>query len=247
MQFRKPHCTFSIFSISTLPRLTARGLPGLLDFLGSNPALDVLMLTWELQSSSELEDSSKKGPRLIWVAFWKTSLQNQNERKGRHSSSSIHYEADEPAERDLFHLLTLPQYQNKKAYSCSSHYPGLPRNDPCTTANCGTIYYDTTLTWPASTNSPVPIPYDSYAPQLNYYNTGTHSRCGLWQKPGWLYNAKVYSFHAWKAIASKLSMPKYIVASHLSSMHWEVANIYCIQMHSDEEHLADLASQYMPY
>lgn len=58
----------------TLPLFTARGLPGMLAFLVSDPAAEVLKLAWEAQSSSEPEDSSKKGTLLICVAFWKTDL-----------------------------------------------------------------------------------------------------------------------------------------------------------------------------
>lgn len=57
-----------------LPLFTARGLPGMLAFLFSDPAAEVLKLAWEPQSSSEPEDSSKKGTLLICVAFWKTDL-----------------------------------------------------------------------------------------------------------------------------------------------------------------------------
>lgn len=57
-----------------LPLFTARGLPGMLAFLFSDPAVEVLKLAWEPQSSSEPEDSSKKGTLLICVAFWKTDL-----------------------------------------------------------------------------------------------------------------------------------------------------------------------------
>lgn len=46
----------------------------MLAFLVSHPAVEVLKLAWEPQSSSEPEDSSKKGTLLICVAFWKTDL-----------------------------------------------------------------------------------------------------------------------------------------------------------------------------
>lgn len=65
----------------TLPLFTARGLPGMLAFLFSDPAVEVLKLAWELQSSSEPEDSSKKGTLLICVAFWKTDLDGQHVRE----------------------------------------------------------------------------------------------------------------------------------------------------------------------
>lgn len=58
----------------TLPLFAARGLPGMLVFLFSDPAAEFLKLAWEPQSSSEPEDSSKKGTLLICVAFWKTDL-----------------------------------------------------------------------------------------------------------------------------------------------------------------------------
>lgn len=61
-------------NILILPLFTARGLPGMLAFLLSDPAVEVLKLAWEPQSSSEPEDSSKKGTLLICVAFWKTDL-----------------------------------------------------------------------------------------------------------------------------------------------------------------------------
>lgn len=65
----------------TLPLFTARGLPGMLAFLFSDPAVEVLKLAWEPQSSSEPEDSSKKGTLLICVAFWKTDLYGQRVRE----------------------------------------------------------------------------------------------------------------------------------------------------------------------
>lgn len=65
----------------TLPLFTARGLPGTLAFLFLDPAVEVLKLAWEPQSSSEPEDSSKKGTLLICTAFWKTDLCSQCMRK----------------------------------------------------------------------------------------------------------------------------------------------------------------------
>lgn len=52
----------------------------MLAFLFSDPAVEVLKLAWEPQSSSEPEDSSKKGTLLICVAFWKTDLYGQHVR-----------------------------------------------------------------------------------------------------------------------------------------------------------------------
>lgn len=65
----------------SLPLFTARGLPGMLAFLFSDPAGEVLKLALEPQSSSEPEDSSKKGTLLICMAFWKTDLYGQHVRK----------------------------------------------------------------------------------------------------------------------------------------------------------------------
>lgn len=50
----------------------------MLVFLFSDPAAEFLKLAWEPQSSSEPEDSSKKGTLLICVAFWKTDLRGQH-------------------------------------------------------------------------------------------------------------------------------------------------------------------------
>lgn len=50
----------------------ARGLPSPLVFLDSEQGTEVRKLAWELQSSSDPEDSSTKGTVLICVAFCKT-------------------------------------------------------------------------------------------------------------------------------------------------------------------------------
>lgn len=50
----------------------ARGLPSPLVFLDSEQGSEIRKLAWELQSSSDPEDSSTKGTELICVAFCKT-------------------------------------------------------------------------------------------------------------------------------------------------------------------------------
>lgn len=50
----------------------ARGLPSPLVFLDSEQGTEVRKLAWELQSSSDPEDSSTKGTVLICMAFCKT-------------------------------------------------------------------------------------------------------------------------------------------------------------------------------
>lgn len=74
MEFMLP-----IINTPTLPLFTARGLPGMLDFLFSDTAVEVLKLAWEPQSSSEPEDSSMKGTLLIWVAFWRRERRCSNQ------------------------------------------------------------------------------------------------------------------------------------------------------------------------
>ena len=66
------HCFIPLPPLSSLPLLMARGLPSPLVFLDSEQGSEVRKLAWELQSSSDPEDSSTKGTVLICVAFCKT-------------------------------------------------------------------------------------------------------------------------------------------------------------------------------
>lgn len=69
----------------------ARGLPSPLVLLDSEQGTEVRKLAWELQSSSDPEDSSTKGTVLICVALCKTSPSTTAAQAAKQASSHVHW------------------------------------------------------------------------------------------------------------------------------------------------------------
>ena len=103
-----PHCFISLLPPSSLPLLMARGLPSPLVFLDSEQGSEIRKLAWELQSSSDPEDSSTKGTELICVAFCKTGPLPAAAPAAKQAPAHLHFHSSSTCPRCGRHSLSSP-------------------------------------------------------------------------------------------------------------------------------------------